>query len=243
MGKERVQKIIANAGYTSRRKAEDLIAAGRVSVNGVVVTLGDQAIPRKDNITIDGEELVFEQLRYFAFYKPRNVLTSLSDPSDKKTLKPFLKDVSERVIPAGRLDFDAEGLLLLTNDGEWANRVMHPRYEKQKVYRARLDKPFKQEHKQALLSGVSLQDGAVEVHFVEQVSPHVVRLAVHEGRNKLVKRLLRKVGDFWVEQLVREAVGGVSLGDLSPGELRALSKEEVASIAADTGVLNRSYQQ
>ena len=204
MSKQRVQKIIANAGYTSRRKAEDLIAAGRVAVNGETITLGDQAVPREDEITIDGQPLEFEALRYLAFYKPRNVLTSLDDPSGKKTLQPFLEGIDERVIPAGRLDYDAEGLLLLTNDGEWANRVMHPRYEKRKVYRARLDSPVLDEHLEHLKKGVSLRDGKVEVHWCERVSPNVVRLAIHEGRNKIVKRTLRKAGDFWVEQLVRE---------------------------------------
>lgn len=239
MSQERVQKLLANAGVTSRRKAEDMIAAGRVSVNDKVISLGDQADASKDVITVDGERVSFDAVRYLALYKPRGVLTSLSDPSDKPTLKELLKPVDERVFPAGRLDFDAEGLLLLTNDGEWANRVMHPRYEKKKVYRARLDKPFTKEHEQALLAGVELRDGSVQVHFVERVSPHVVRLCIHEGRNKLVKRLLRKVGDFWVEQLVREKVGGVSLGDLQPGELRRLTDQEVASIADDTGVLGR----
>lgn len=243
MTRERVQKIIANAGFTSRRKAEDLIAAGRVAVNGETITLGDQAVPREDEITIDGEPLVFDALRYFAFYKPRGVLTSLADPSGKKTLKPFLSGIDERVIPAGRLDFDAEGLLLLTNDGEWANRVMHPRYEKRKVYRARLDQPVLDEHLRALEQGVSLRDGPVEVHWAERVSPHVVRLAIHEGRNKIVKRLLRKTGDFWVEQLVREQVGDVKLGDLGPGEFRELSRREVESISSETGALGRDYER
>lgn len=242
MSQERVQKIISNAGLMSRRKAEDFIAAGRVSVNGEVITLGDKARPQKDEVRVDGELVVFDDLCYFAFYKPRNVLTSLDDPSSKKTLKEFLADVDERVFPAGRLDYDAEGLLLLTNDGEWANRVMHPRYEKKKVYRARLDKPVEDAHLQKLLGGVSLHDGPVKVHAASRVSPHVVRLTIHEGRNKIVKRLLAKTGDFWVEQLVREEIADVSLGDLSAGQLRALTQEEVDSIASDTGVLGREYQ-
>ncbi|MFT4250266.1 MAG: pseudouridine synthase [Candidatus Woesearchaeota archaeon] len=225
---DRVQKIIANAGYCSRRKAEKLISEGRVVVDGVVASLGDTA-SSSSKIVIDGKSLVVDDLLTVAYYKPVGVQTSLSDKRTE-TLEPVLEEIGQRLIPAGRLDMDAEGLLILTNDGDLANHIMHPRYEKHKTYLAFLDCAVTQKHIDELLAGVSLRDGAVTVHEAELAGPKSVRLSIHEGRNKLVKRLLRKVTNGFVQKLVRERVGDVSIADLSAGQWRELSSQEIASL-------------
>lgn len=223
---DRVQKIIANAGFCSRRDAERLIADGRVKVDDKVISLGDKA-ESASQVSIDDRPLQVDDPLTIAYYKPVGVQTSLYD-EHTPTLAPLLREVGQRLIPAGRLDMDAEGLLILTNDGDLANLIMHPRYEKNKVYRARMDCPVTDKHLGMLREGVSLHDGPVTIGFVERVSPHVVRLSVHEGRNKIVKRLLRKVTNGFVEQLVRERIAGVDLGDLSSGDYRVLSDEEIS---------------
>jgi 23S rRNA pseudouridine2605 synthase len=225
---DRVQKIIANAGRCSRRDAEKLIADGRVKVNGEVITLGDKATD-DDDILIDDRPLKEDDPMTIAYYKPTGVQTTLHD-EHTHSLAPLLREVGQRLIPAGRLDMDAEGLLILTNDGDLANYIMHPRYEKHKVYRARMNRPITDEHVGRLRAGVDLQDGHVHVHLAEQVSPNVIRVSVHEGRNKIIKRTLRKVTNGFVEQLIREKVGGVDVGDLQPGEWRELTKEEIAKL-------------
>lgn len=225
---DRVQKIIANAGRCSRRDAEKLIADGRVKVNGEVITLGDKASD-DDEILIDDRPLQEDDPLTIAYYKPKGVQTTLYD-EHTDTLAPLLREVGQRLIPAGRLDMDAEGLLILTNDGDLANYIMHPRYEKHKVYRARMNCPITDEHIELLLAGVDLQDGHVSVHLAKRLSQNVIRLSVHEGRNKIIKRTLRKVTNGFVEQLVREKVGGVDIGELQPGEWRELTKKEIAQL-------------
>lgn len=228
---DRVQKIIANAGFCSRRDAEQLIADGRVKVDGKTITLGDQA-EDADQISIDDRPLQEDDPLTIAYYKPKGVQTSLYD-EHTKTLAPLLREIGQRLIPAGRLDMDAEGLLILTNNGDLANHIMHPRYEKNKVYRARMDCPVTDEHLEMLREGVSLHDGPVTIHVAERLSPNVVRVAVHEGRNKIVKRLMRKVTNGYVEQLVRERIGCVELGDLEPGEYRKLSDQEISRLNSE----------
>jgi 23S rRNA pseudouridine2605 synthase len=222
----RVQKIIANAGYCSRRKAEELIEKGKVAVNGSVITLGDKADPDKDTITVNGKKIMGEKKRYLMLYKPRDILTSLKDPSGKKTILSCLQGVRERVVPVGRLDYDAEGLLLLTNDGDFANYVMHPRYEKVKVYHAELDKKITKQDLQKLTGSIRLRDGLVRIDQLKQLGPNKVEIGVHEGRNKMVKRIFRKLG-FMVTRLKRVQVGQVKIGTLKSGELRDLTESEI----------------
>ena len=225
---DRVQKIIANAGFCSRREAERLIEQGRVKVDGVVVSLGDKA-SSSAKIVIDEKPLVADAALTVAYYKPVGVQTSLRD-EHTETLEEVLEEIGSRLIPAGRLDMDAEGLLILTNDGDLANHIMHPRYEKHKTYLAFLDRVVTDEHVGLLLAGVELVDGAVHVHHAEKVGSNAIRLRIHEGRNKLVKRLLRKVTNGFVTRLVRERIGVVSVDGLSVGQWRELSSEEVASL-------------
>jgi 23S rRNA pseudouridine2605 synthase len=225
---QRVQKLLANAGFCSRREAERLIEQGRVAVDGKPITLGDQA-ESIDHVTVDGNKVSSDETLSIAYYKPKGVQTTLRD-EHTKSLAPLLREVGQRLIPAGRLDMDAEGLLILTNDGDLANRIMHPRYEKTKVYRARMDCAVTDEHLAQLRSGVELIDGPVEVEDATRLSNNVVRISIHEGRNKIVKRLMRKVTNGYVEQLVREQISEVKLNDLQPGQWRKLNTHELESL-------------
>ena len=155
--KQRVQKIISNAGLMSRRKAEVLIGAGKVKVNGEVIGLGDQADPNKDKILVDGERLKLGKRLYVMLHKPGDCLTTLDDPKGRKTILAYLP-FKTRLIPCGRLDFKTEGLLLLTNDGDWANKVMHPRYEVDKTYIIHLDKAFAAEDIKQVKKGVEIEE-------------------------------------------------------------------------------------
>jgi 23S rRNA pseudouridine2605 synthase len=231
VNKKRVQKIITEAGVCSRRKAEDLIQAGRVKVNEKVITIGDQADPTTDRIFVDGKRLHIDEKWYLAFYKPRNVVTTLHDPQKRKTIKQYLKDIPVRVYPVGRLDFDAEGLLLLSNDGEFANKVMHPRYQKRKTYEVTVDKSLTQEVTQKLKSRIKLEDGNVTIHAANQLGSRTIEITIHEGRNRIVKRIFETFG-LTVTKLKRIQVGKVKLGDLKPGTHRRLTKKEISDLAA-----------
>lgn len=222
---DRVQKLLSHAGYCSRREGERLIKEGRVKVNGKPITIGDKAT-KKDKIEVDGTKISFEDYVYLAFHKPKNVLSAVKDDSNRNLITDYLANVNERVYPVGRLDYDASGLIFLTNDGEFSNKVIHPRYEHTKRYQVLLDKKFNQEDLKELQSDVSLRDGLVEVEKAKILNSRVVEMSIHEGRNKIVKRVFRKL-DFWVEGLIRVKIGCVKLGNLLPGEYRALTNKEI----------------
>jgi len=223
MDKERVQKIISNAGLCSRRKAEKHIANGDVTVNGKPITLGDKAT-KKDNIKVKGEELEFDKRIYLALHKPKNVLSTLSTPSNKQTITDYI-GISERVYPCGRLDYDAEGLIILTNDGDFANTIMHPKYEKQKEYVVVTTKPITIP---STPHTVTLDDGDVTVHTFKKEGENTYALSIHEGRNHIVKRIC-KTFNADVERLIRTRIGSVTL-DIEPGKSRKLTKKEVKSL-------------
>ena len=229
MKPERVQKIISNAGFCSRRKAEEFIAAGKVTVNGRVIKLGDKATD-KDEIYVGRQLLESERKRYIKFNKPRFVITTLYDPFGKKTIMEYMQDIPERVFPIGRLDYDAEGLLLLTNDGDFANRVMHPRYEVVKVYEAKTRDRIDRKLVDSLKGKMRLKDGNVKVEYAKWIDSDTVRIAIHEGRNKIVKRIFKELG-FYVKKLRRIQVGDVKLGSLKPGRWQELTKEEIMSFS------------
>ncbi len=234
---QRVQKIIANAGLMSRRKAEEVIAAGKVKVNGSVIGLGDKADPLKDVITLDGRKVELGKRLYIMFHKPVDCLTTLSDPKGRKTIFSYLPK-NERLIPCGRLDYKTEGLLLLTNDGDWANKIMHPRYEVEKTYLVFLDKDFSKEDIVKLKKGIFLEDldfttRPAKVRYAGFFSPSrskgkkdVIELTIHEGKNRIVRRMMKALG-YGVKRLVRVKVGKLSLGELRPGKYRKLSKKEI----------------
>lgn len=233
---ERLQKILAQAGIASRRKSEQLILEGRVEVNDKVVTeLGVKADPEKDVIKVNGKPIKQERKVYLLFHKPKGVITALSDPKGRKTVADFLKNVPERVYPIGRLDYDTEGLLLLTNDGEFAQAMMHPSSEIPKTYFASLKGIPHGSVLEKLQAGIKLDDGMTapaEVEYVD-VKPDrnesVISITIHEGRNRQVRRMFEAVS-YPVHKLRRVKYGILTLEGVSRGKYRSLTKEEVNNL-------------
>jgi 23S rRNA pseudouridine2605 synthase len=225
----RLQKVLAQAGVASRRAAEELIAAGRVSVDGKVVTeMGRRVDPQTAVVHVDGSRI---QLRddqvYLALNKPAGMLSTMSD------------EKAGRLFHVGRLDQDTEGLLLLTNDGELGHRLMHPSFEVEKTYTAEVMGQVARDIGKRLREGVELEDGPVKVHSFRLIDSlpgrSIVEIVVHEGRKHIVRRLLDEVGHP-VQRLVRTAIGDVKLGDQRPGKLRPLNQTEVGSLYRTVGM-------
>ncbi|MFH1917145.1 MAG: pseudouridine synthase, partial [Nanoarchaeota archaeon] len=221
---ERVQKIIANAGYCSRRKAEEFIADGRVSVNGKMIKLGDKADSEKDYILVGKTVIKAQKKVYILLHKPKGYITTVSDMYERRTVVDLVPD---RVFPVGRLDRDSSGMLLLTNDGEFANKVMHPRYETRKTYLAILDRVLKKEDAAMMNKGIKLDDGFVRP-FVRRISPKLAELIIHEGKNKIVKRIFNHF-EYRVKHLERVAIGSLRL-DVKEGKWRYLRPEELEKV-------------
>jgi 23S rRNA pseudouridine2605 synthase len=236
----RLQKFLAECGVASRRAAETLIAAGRVKVNGRVAQLGQSVAPGKDRVEVDGRLLRQPQKKvYLLFNKPAGVITSAKDPQKRATVLDFVRGVGLRVFPVGRLDYDTEGALILTNDGELAYRLMHPRYQVDKVYMAWVEGRMTPETARRLEEGVQLEDGLTApakvtiLHAGNDVT--MLKLTLHEGRKREVRRMLGAVGHP-VRQLQRVAFGTVQLKGLRPGEWRYLSESELRSLRRLTGL-------
>ncbi len=221
---ERVQKIIAHAGICSRRKAEDLIMAGKVLVNGKPIKIGDQAEAGKDMITVDGKKLALERKRYFVLYKPKGCLCTVGEFYGKRTIFDFIS-VPERIYPVGRLDYDTEGLLLLTNDGDFANRIMHPRHEVRKVYAVHLDRPLFKEDFLTLRKGIMVDGRTSAPDSIRTKGTHVL-LTLHEGRKHIVKKIFRELG-YQVLGLKRESLGPFQLRGLAPGQYYEVRPEQL----------------
>jgi 23S rRNA pseudouridine2605 synthase len=240
---ERLQKILARAGLASRREAERWIVEGRVSLNGTVVRkLGTQADPGKDSIKVDGKRIKAAAAPlYYAFHKPPGVITTLNDPEHRPDLTPYLERLGEkrRLFPVGRLDYNTTGLLLLTNDGDFALRLAHPRFGVKKVYQAKLSACPTAEDLARLRQGIRLEDGMsapARTRVIEKLKKNAwVEIEVHEGRKREVRRMFEALG-FFVEKLIRVKVGSVSLGALPIGELRPLSQMEVDSLKREVGL-------
>lgn len=233
----RIQKIIADSGLCSRRKAEELIAGGRVTVNGRACSLGDKAA-LKDIIAVDGKAIAEQPRvkRYIMLNKPRGYITTMSDEQGRKTAADLLCGVEERVVPVGRLDRNSEGLLLFTNDGEFANSVTHPSRHVSKTYRVTIDGKVSEEQIMRLTTGVRLDDGkvtlpcAVDV-LTEEPGRTVLRIVIKQGLNRQIRRMCAAVG-LNVGRLRRTAIGGVKLGMLKTGEWRDLTPEELRILRA-----------
>jgi 23S rRNA pseudouridine2605 synthase len=231
----RLQKIIAGTGLASRRKAEALIAAGRVMVNGKTVTeLGTKIDPTRDHVKVDGKHLSAPQpFVYLMLHKPKNVVSTLDDPGGRTTVKDYMRGVSVRVFPVGRLDFDSEGLMLLTNNGELAQAMLHPRYHVPKTYLIKVKGVLTDEDIRNLEQGVRLEDGMTgpaQVKKVRKVEANSwVEITIREGRKHQVKRMLESVGHR-VIKLLRIRMGSLSLGDLQPGEFRFLTDREANTL-------------
>lgn len=236
MSQERLQKLIANAGVTSRRKAEDLITQGRVRVNGRLITELGQKFINQDDIEVDGVPIDRDPKVYILFYKPRGVISAVSDDKNRKVVTDFFTDIIDaRIYPVGRLDYDTSGLLLLTNDGDLTNHLTHPRNQIEKVYVAKLSGIVQSKDLEALRHGIKLQNRItapaktqiLSVDRRRQIS--IVRLTIHEGMNHQVKEMFNKVG-YPVVKLKRERVGFLTLQGLNSGDWRFLQHEEVSAL-------------
>ncbi|MGN0597415.1 MAG: pseudouridine synthase [Ruminiclostridium sp.] len=241
MEKIRLQKIIADAGYCSRRKAEEYIANGQVKVNGRVAGLGDKADPRNDLVTVCGEKINSEetQLRYIKLYKPRGYVTTMADQHGRKIVTELLTDVKERVYPIGRLDRNSEGLLLLTNDGAFANDIMHPTHHVSKTYRVTIPSAVTEEQLEKMAGGVEIEEGVVTQPctinvLVEGAERTVLEFIIKEGKNRQIRKMCAAVS-LEVSRLRRTNIGGVKLGMLKPGEYADLTKEELRILRASAG--------
>ncbi len=236
MEKIRIQKIIADSGVCSRRKAEELIGAGRVKVNGHPALIGQKLDPAKDLITIDGERVYFQRKKehlYLMMHKPRGYLTSMSDDRGRRCVTELLPETELRVYPVGRLDLNSEGLLLFTSDGKFANDMMHPSREVSKTYRVTVRPDITDEQAAKLSSGVYI-DGRLtapaEVRILHKETNRVVmEIVIREGRNRQIRKMCESVG-LEVARLKRTAIGPLRLGMLKPGETRPLKKEELKAI-------------
>ncbi len=229
----RLQKVLARAGLGSRRACEDLIREGRVTVNGRVAALGDRVDPRADRVEVDGGRVPLDpELRYLALHKPRGVVTTARDPQGRPDVSRYYPE-GVRVFPVGRLDRDTEGLLLLTNDGELANRLLHPRYGVEREYLAEVEGRPTERALRTLRRGVELEDGPARAASARRVEGSgergAVRVVMTEGRKREVRRLLAAVG-LPVRRLVRVRVGPIRLGRLRPGEVRELESAEVREL-------------
>ncbi|WP_066312747.1 23S rRNA pseudouridine(2605) synthase RluB [Bacillus sp. FJAT-29814] len=234
---ERLQKIIARAGIASRRKAEELIKQGQVKVNGKVVTeLGIKVSP-SDKVEVNEIPLEKEVPVYFLLYKPRGVISSVSDEKGRKVVTDYFSGIKERIFPVGRLDYDTSGLLLLTNDGEFANLLMHPRNEIEKVYVAKIKGIPLRENLKKLERGIRLEDGKTAPAKVKLLSTDkkkqssIVEISIHEGKNRQVRRMFEAIGHE-VLKLKRERYAFLTLNGLKAGEARELTVHEVKQLRA-----------
>lgn len=237
----RLQKILSQAGVASRRAAEKLIADGRVTVNGrTILTMGVKADPQKDDIRVDGRRVkAAARLRYILLYKPTGFVTTRSDPQRRRTVMDLLPGVREYVYPVGRLDYDSEGLLLLTNDGDLAARLTHPRHGVARTYEARVAGMPDRAALERLRNGIPL-DGhrtlpadAVLLNEGRRDRDGVLRLTIREGRNRQVRRMCEAVGHP-VQQLKRTKIGTVGDRKLKPGDWRELTPQEIAALKLQT---------
>jgi 23S rRNA pseudouridine2605 synthase len=236
---ERLQRTLARAGLGSRRACEELIAAGKVEVNGTVATLGDKVDPQVDEVRVRGARISTDPaMRYLALHKPVGVTTTMRDPHAVSDLRPLLPRDGPRVFPVGRLDRETEGLLLVTNDGELANRLTHPRHGVEKEYLAEVEGSPTRRQLSRLRSGVELDDGPARAVRVRSVATApgrgAIRVVMTEGRKREVRRLLAAVG-LPVVRLVRLRVGPVGLGNLKAGDVRELTADEVRTLSRAGG--------
>ncbi len=233
----RLQKFMAEAGIASRRKCEELIAAGLVSVNGRVAEIGCVVDPACDTVVYRGEKLALrETRRILVFNKPQCVVSTMHDPEGRPTVADYFRGMPERLYPVGRLDYDSEGLLLMTNDGALAYRMTHPKFMVEKTYLVHCDGPLCEEERRALEKGVMLEDGMTAPARIGDVKNlkygnTAFSIAIHEGRNRQVRRMLTAIGHDTL-LLRRTAIGPITLGNLGQGKWRSLTEEEYGAVSA-----------
>jgi 23S rRNA pseudouridine2605 synthase len=242
MTEQRIQKILSQAGISSRRAAERMIAEGRISLNGTMVTeLGTKADPGRDEIRVDGRLISCEIERiYILLHKPQGYVTTLHDPQGRPIVTDLLGGVTERVFPVGRLDYDSEGLLILTNDGEFSQRLQHPRYGLPKSYRVKVEGNLHRTEMRILENGIDLPDGRfapadVVLEKTNRGSAWL-RVTITDGRNRVIRRAFEAMG-YTVCRLIRVAVGDVTLDSVHEGAWRMLTRREVDRLLEQTGSL------
>lgn len=223
---ERVQKLLSNYGYTSRRKAETLIKEGRVKVNNKTITIGDKA-SAEDTISVDGKIIKKERKVYIMFNKPVRCVTALKDEK-YKTVMDYLK-IRERIFPVGRLDFNTSGLLILTNDGDFANKIAHPSNEIRKTYVVKAEKELSAKQKKEVEEGIMIEGRKTENAKVEQLKNNYIKITIHEGRNRIIRKIFKKL-DIRIKDLKRISIGKLSLGNLPEGKFRTLTRQDIEKI-------------
>ncbi|MBQ7816333.1 MAG: rRNA pseudouridine synthase [Oscillospiraceae bacterium] len=246
----RIQKAMADQGLCSRRAAEQIILEGRVKLNGRPVQLGDKMDIKADILSVDGERVFFDKKKEYYYYmlnKPRGYITTSSDDRGRKTVLDLVKDTPTRVYPVGRLDKDSEGLLLFTNDGNFANQLTHPSHQVSKLYRVTVRPNVTEEQLIALANGVYLDDGSKTLPAVVRVvtqeeNRSVMEISIKEGKNRQVRRMCAAVG-LEVARLRRSAIGPVKLGMLQPGKMRELKPSEVNALKAAATKARRNARQ
>jgi 23S rRNA pseudouridine2605 synthase len=244
---ERLQKLLAQAGYGSRRACEDYIVAGRVRVNGQVATLGQKADLSVDKVTLDGKALPKPEaihLTYIALYKPRNVLSAVEGQDDRKTVRDLIP-LEGHLYPVGRLDFDSEGLILMTNDGELTNKLTHPRYGHEKEYRVLVARRPDEKQFEAWRRGVVLDDGdktaPADVSFIASSGKGAwIRIVMGEGKKRQIREVGRLLG-LPVVKIIRLRIGTLKLGSLKPGQWRHLTENEVLELKGEKGRVVENY--
>ena len=227
----RLQKFISDAGVTSRRKAEEIILSGRVKVNGIIAEIGCKVDEAKDVIEIDGKKITLNEKNvYILLNKPKGYLSSVTDDRGRKTVVELI-GIKERIFPVGRLDYDTEGLLILTNDGDFTYRVTHPKFEINKTYIATLDKKVEWDKIKILNEGVEIEDyvGKANELSVINEEKNEVLITISQGKNRQVRKMFEKTG-YTVKKLRRIRIGGLMLGNLPKGQWRELSKKEAEKI-------------
>ena len=231
---ERLQKIIANSGICSRRKAEQLISAGKVKVDGKIITELGVKVSEKSTIEVDGNLISKEEKEYYLLNKPRGVLTTTSDDKNRKTVVDLI-DTDKRIYPVGRLDYDTTGVLILTNDGDFANMIMHPKNKIDKVYIAKVKGIVNGEAVHKLENGIMIDNtlvkaSKVKVRKIDNKTDHsLVEITIHDGKNHQVKRMFEAVG-YLVDKLKREKIAFITVDNLNSGEYRKLTNKEVSKL-------------
>jgi 23S rRNA pseudouridine2605 synthase len=241
MTEVRLQKYLAEAGVASRRKCEELIAQGKIEINGEVITTQGIKVKGDEIIKVDGRLIRQEQKKvYILLNKPVGYISTAKDEFSRKTVLDLVDTVKERVYPVGRLDYDTSGLLLLTNDGELANRLTHPKHEIKKVYRAMIDGGISEEDVNSLQSGIAIEDyktAPAKVHVIETAKKEtIVEITIHEGRNRQVRKMFETLG-YAVLRLKRVAIGPLEIEGIEEGKWRYLRKKEIDNLKKTAGLV------
>lgn len=238
----RLQKVLAQAGFGSRRKCEEMITDGRVEVDGELVTeLGTRVDPERQQVRVDGSRVRINPNHVtLALNKPKRVLSAMEDPKGRYTLRDIVGDKYDRIFHMGRLDYDSEGLILMTNDGELSQHVMHPKYEVEKTYIATIEgKISGTVCRRLVTTGVQLDDGWIKLDRCAIIDANrdttIVKVVLHSGKNRIVRRIFGSIG-FPVKRLVRTQIGPIKLGEIKPGSYRVLSQTEVRSLSKAVGL-------